>query len=286
MKRILILLLIITGLYIIFHQAAQFNWFKSSQNENQATITNDIDLIDMNLSSVSTTIIPEDRKDLKAVYNGKGTLIVRENGDTVEVSIKNKWFNSFSWGFSKKKELKIYIPETYDRNMDIDLGSGRVNFSGQADNPVKLKDLNVNIGSGQMNLKNLIVKRFDHDVSSGNVQIDSLKADSGKFQLSSGKMEIQHYTGPVDATVSSGKLDIQMDKLTDSVELNLSSGAASIDLPKNADFTLNGDKSSGIISCDFPLTAQKQTKHSLDGKHGSGKYKLDLDVSSGVIKIK
>jgi len=290
MKRILILLLAIAGLYILFNQADRINLFGAGSGGNkdgQAAISKDIKVIKVDVSSVSTTIIPEDRTNLKAVYNGKQVLKVTENGDTVQVSVKSKGFNWFNWiSFSEKSKLKIYIPEDYDRNMIIDLGSGNLNFSGQSkEKPMKLNELTIDIGSGNMDFKNLIVKRWNQDIGSGNVKIDSLKTDTGTFDLSSGNLDIKHYIGAIEADVSSGKLNIQMDKLADSITVDVSSGVVGLDLPDNADFTLISDVSSGNISCDFPLTSQELNKHSIQGKYGSGKYKIDLDVSSGDIRI-
>jgi lia operon protein LiaG len=287
MKRILILLLVITGLYIIFNQVFPFDWSSAADKNSQAVISDDTDMIDVNVSSGSTTIIPQNRNDLKAVYNGKGTLTVREKGNKVEVSLKNKWFDWFNWlSFSKHKDLKIYIPEDYDRIMNINLGSGNFSFSGQSsNNPVKLEELTLDIGSGNMNLKNLNVKDFKHNGASGNVKIDSLKTKAGTIDLSSGNLTIKHYTGAIKADVSSGKLNVQVDKLTDSIAIDLSSGSVGLDLPKNADFTLNSDVSSGNISCDFPLTTKDLNRKSIKGTHGSGKYKINLSVSSGNINI-
>lgn len=290
MKRILILLLVITGLYIVFNQAYRFDIFGTSSEGNkngQAAISTDVQVIKVDVSSVSTTIIPEDRIDLKAVYNGKQQLKVSENGDTVAVSVKSKGFNFFDWTpFTEKSKLTIYIPKDYDRNMTIDLGSGNLHFSGQSkENPMKLNEVTIDIGSGNMDFKNLLVKRWSQDIGSGNVKIDSLRTETGTFDLSSGNMDIKHYMGAMEADVSSGRLNIQMDKLTDSIKIDVSSGNVGLDLPDQADFTLTSDVSSGNISCDFPLTTKEVSKHSIQGKHGSGKYKIDLDVSSGNVKI-
>ncbi|WP_223820906.1 DUF4097 domain-containing protein [Bacillus sp. S3] len=290
MKRILVLLLVITGLYIVFNQAHRFEIFGASNGSNsngQAAITNATEVIKVDVSSVSTTIIPEDRSNLKAVYNGKQTLKVTEMGDTVEVSVKSKGFNWFNWfTFSEKSQLKIYIPKDYDRNMVIDLGSGNLHLSGQSkEKPLKLDEVTVDIGSGNMTFRNLIVNQWKQDVGSGNVEIDSLKTETGTFDLSSGNLEIKHYTGAIEADVSSGRLTLQMDQLKNSVKIDVSSGNVGLDLPDNADFTLNGDISSGNISSDFPLTEKELNKHSIQGKHGSGKYDIDLDVSSGNIRI-
>jgi lia operon protein LiaG len=288
MKRILILLLVITGLYIIFNQAFRSDWFSSASKDAQAAISDDTNIIEMNVSSGNTIIIPQNRDNLKAVYNGKQKLTVTENGDKVKVSLKNKWFDWFDWfPFSKHNQLKIYIPADYDRNISINLGSGNFSFSGQSNNkPLKLEELSLDIGSGNMNLKNLNVTSFQHNGASGNLKIDSLKTKTGTFDLSSGNLTIKHYTGAMKADVSSGKLNVQMDKLTDSIDIDLISGLVDLDLPKNADFMLNGRVSSGKISCDFPLTAKDFNRKSMIGKHRSGKYTIYLSVSSGLIHIK
>ncbi len=288
MKRILLLLLVITGLYILFNQASSFNIFSArdgGKSDGQAAVSNSTEVIKVDVSSVSTTIIPEDRPNIKAIYDGNQKLTVSENGNTVDVSVKSKGFNWFNW-WSKKSKLTIYIPKDYDRNMMIDLGSGNVNFFGQSkEKPMKLDELTVEIGSGNMNLKNLVVQHFKHDGSSGNVNIDSIQTKTGTIDVSSGNLTIKHYSGALDADVSSGRLNIQMDKVSGSIKMDVSSGSVGLDLPDNADFTLNADVSSGNVSCEFPLTSKHLNKKNISGTHGTGKYKIDLEVSSGNLNI-
>ena len=288
MKRILILLLVITGLYVFFNQAFPFHQSSAASKDIKSPISKDTDTIEIYASSGNTVIIPQNRDDLKAVYNGKEKLTVTEKGDKVMVSLKNKRFNWFNWlPFSNHTELKIYIPEDFNRNMDINLGSGNIRFTGHSKSkPFKLTDLSVELGSGNMNLTNLNVKNFEHNGSSGNIKIDSLRTKTGAIDLSSGNLTIKHYMGAMKAEVSSGKLNVQMDKMTDAINIDLRSGSVGLDLPKNADFTLNGKVSSGNINCDFPLTSKDSTHKSIRGKHGSGKYKIDLSVTSGNIHIK
>ncbi|WHZ03983.1 DUF4097 domain-containing protein [Neobacillus sp. YX16] len=281
MKRIVILLLIITGLYIVFNQSFQFDGFAFGGNKDgRAALSNDIETIDINVGGVKTTIIPEKRDDIEAVLKGKGSLIVKEIDNRLVVETKRKMFNWFS--FSEKGNLKIYIPEDYNRNMTIQVGSGSLNFSGQL---MKLNDLSLDIGSGNVNIDHLEVNEFTHDGSSGNVKIDSLRTKSSTFDLSSGNLEVNHFIGALKADVSSGRFTMQMDKLNDPIEIELSSGNINLDLPDNADFNLDGEVSSGNISSDFPLTTNGSDKKSLKGTHGSGKNQIKVSVSSGNIHI-
>lgn len=281
MKRIVILLVIITGLYIVFHQSLQFEGFAfGGRKDGSAELSNKIETIEINVAGVRAAIIPEDRDDVKAILTGKGSLIVKETGDSIVVETKRKMFNWFS--FSEKRQLKIYVPKDYNRNMNIQIGSGFLNFSGQS---MKLNDLSLDIGSGDVKIDHLEVNEFTHDGSSGNVEIDTLLTKTGTFELSSGNLDINHYTGALNADVSSGKFSVQMDKLNDSVDIDLSSGDVMLDLPENADFKLIGKVSSGNISSDFPLTSNGTDNKSIQGTHGSGKNEINVTVSSGDVKL-
>jgi lia operon protein LiaG len=281
MKRIVILLLIITGLYIVFNQSFQFDGFAfGGSKDGRAAISNDIESIDINVGGVKTTIIPQDRDDVEAVLKGKGSLIVKETDNRLVVETKRNMFNWFS--ISEKRQLNIYIPKEYNRNMKIQIGSGSLNFSGQS---MKLNELSLDIGSGDVVMDHFEVNEFTHDGSSGNVVIDTMVTETGTFDLSSGNLEIKHYTGALHADVSSGRFSVQMDKLNHSIDIDLSSGNVDLDLPDNADFNLDGKVSSGNISSDFTLITTETDNKSLKGTHGSGKNKITISVSSGDVDI-
>ncbi|MBY0148427.1 DUF4097 family beta strand repeat-containing protein [Neobacillus niacini] len=281
MKRIVILLLIITGLYIVFNQSFQFDGFAAGgSKDGRAPLSNNIETIDINVGGVKTTIIPENRDDVEAILTGKGSLIVKETGSRLVVETKRKMFNWFS--FSEKRQLNIYIPEDYNADMKIQIGSGSLNFSGES---MKLDELSLDIGSGNVSLDHIEVNEFIHDGSSGKVTIDTLVTKTGTFDLSSGNLEINHYTGAFNAEVSSGKLSLQIDKLNNPIDIDLSSGNVDLDLPDNADFTLDGEVSSGNISSEFPLTTTETDNKNLKGIHGSGKSKINISVSSGDVDI-
>jgi lia operon protein LiaG len=285
-KRILVIFLIITGAYIAMNYLFEGNGVNFSKGEDSAKVSNDIENISIDISSVRTAIIPEDRDDIRAELKGKGTVSVDKNGDDIEVTVKRKGFFSFNWFEQNKTSLTIYIPEDYDKNMEIELGSGEIVFKGASiENPMKLKSLALDIGSGSMELKNMDVETFDHNSSSGEVEINSLTAETGTFNVSSGSVKVQDFSGKLDAEVSSGELEIQMDELKDAISLNVSSGDIELDLPDNADFTLNGKISSGDISTDFQLKNKQETDNRLSGEHGNGKHEIDVDVSSGDIEI-
>lgn len=254
--------------------------------EDSVKVTSQTEDISIDISSVETLIVPEDRDDVRAELKGKGTVKVDKHGDEIEVAVKRKGFFWFNWFEMDKTTMKVYIPEDYEKNVQIKLGSGEVVFKGDSiDSPIKLKNLAIEIGSGSMVLENLDVETLEHQSSSGEAEFNSIAAGSGSLEVSSGSVHVKNYSGKLEADVSSGELEIQMDSLTDDVNLNVSSGDIELDLPDDADFTLKGKISSGDISSQFPLENKEASDNRLHGKHGSGKYEINADVSSGEIKI-
>lgn len=279
----ILILFFIVGVFFLL--LTYTSWFSFDQ-DTQADVTEEVNMIEIDVSEVSTTIIPDSRSNVSAELKGKGHVTVQKNGDRIKIQYKSKnWFNGLS--LFKKKGLTIYIPEDYDQNIAIKSGSGNLNFSGKSKKePMKLEDLSLNMSSGHVELSHLSTNHFEHDGSSGHVEINSLATKTGSLKMSSGNMKVQKYSGELEAALSSGRLILQMEKLTDSIEVDVKSGYATIDLPSNADFTLNGEVNSGDISTNFPLTNSLEEKHKIEGVHGSGKHKLDLNVSSGKIEVK
>ncbi|GAM14124.1 LiaG family protein [Mesobacillus selenatarsenatis] len=286
MKRILVIFLLITGAYIVWNYMFDGSGVNFAKAENAVKVTSQTENISIDISSVETMIVAEDRDDVRAELKGKGTVKVDKHGDEIEVAVKRKGFFWFNWFEMDKTSLTVYIPEDYEKNMQIKLGSGEVVFKGDSiHSPMKLKNLAIEIGSGSMVLENLDVESLEHQSSSGEAEFNTVVAESGSFEVSSGSVHVKNYSGKLKADVSSGELEIQMKRLTDDVNLNVSSGDIELDLPDDADFTLNGKISSGDISSQFPLENKEASDNRLSGKHGSGKYEINADVSSGDIEI-
>lgn len=284
MKRILIIFLILIGLYILF--TSNFtNWFTSGKDNAEAKLTNSVKDIDIDASAIRATIIPEKRNNIKAELNGKGNVSVKKNGDTIKVEYHRNWLNNFTF-FNKTPKLNIYIPEDYNRRMAIDISAGFLTFEGPSEKrPMVLEKLVLDMSSGKTDLKNLEIAEYVHDGSSGMVTIDHITTETSNIDMTSGYIKIKNYTGKLDAEVSSGKLDIQMDKLENQVDVRATSGHVNLDLPDHADFTLKGKFSSGLIRSSLPLTDEIHEKNRIEGVSGSGKHLVNVTVSSGMVDI-
>lgn len=284
MKNSIPIFLISIGIFVIFFEPFNFSWLPFGNDDTkQVSVTDEVNWINVDVSSANTKIIPENRESVKAVLEGKGKLTLDKEEDSIEVNLKTKWFD---WVFFDDSQLTIYIPEDYHNNMKVEVGSGNLNFAGDSqNNPFHLAILELDMSSGNTNFKNLSVKEFILDGSSGNVNIDSLTTQTGTFDISSGSLDVNNYSGALQAKLSSGKMNVQLDELGDDIKVDISSGKVELDLPKNSDFTLHGKVSSGNISSDFPLENKKVEKEGIEGTYGTGKHSIELSVSSGSIEV-
>ena len=284
MKKLLFFLAVLIVLYFVGSNIKQASWFPFGNKGEQTESIENIDKIDLDIGSYDVKVIPDDREDIKAEITGKGKLNMNRSGDTIRIEVIRRWLDGIN--FWSKSRLNVYIPESYDQDIDLSIGSGRIVMSGKTENsPMKLKNLNVKMGSGIVKLENLDVQRFYHKGSSGKSNINAITAKTGTIKMESGIVDVNQYKGKLDAKLSSGKMDIQMAELNDSIMLKVNSGMANLDLPKDASFTLNGEVGSGIFSCDFPLNNRQDNEKVVKGTHGSGEYKIDAKVSSGKLKI-
>ncbi|MCJ7991965.1 hypothetical protein MUB15_26920 [Priestia sp. OVS21] len=98
MKKILAFILVIGGTAVLFSTAfAPSSWslssFKTSRSE--AALSSDIQHIQIDSPSISTTVVPQDRQDIKTKVEGKGKVDVKQNGDTLVVTYQKVLFNGF-----------------------------------------------------------------------------------------------------------------------------------------------------------------------------------------------
>ncbi|MBG9547743.1 LiaG family protein [Cytobacillus firmus] len=283
MKRIFTIFIILVCSYLLFTGVG--SWLSFGGSNNEASLSKRTDHISIDVSSSDTVIIPEKRNDVRAELDGKGKVTVNKSGNEVRVEYKRKWLDGFQF-FNNKSNLKIYIPEDFNKSMSIDIGSGRLNFAGESESkPFELESLDVNMSSGKVRLANIKTDEFEHEGSSGMMDADHLFARSGEIDMSSGKVKLRNYQGKLDAGVSSGQLDIMIGKLIDSIKVEASSGFVRLDLPDDADFTLKGKASSGHISSTFELDDEKRDKNDISGRHGSGEHDIRISVSSGKAEI-
>lgn len=280
---VMIALLALGTLYVILNDNTSL-FAKESQSGERIEVTNNIKHIDLDLENSDTEVIPTDKNEVQVDIEGKGTMTLAGNGDTIDVAVKHKWYQ---WiGFNRKSNVTVYVPKEYSNSMEIDIGAGNFVMAGESDSKKwKLDELSIDMGSGNMQLKNIETNVFEHDGSSGDLVASGLTTKDGRVDISSGDVELSNFEGPIEGDLSSGELTVTMDSLKGDMTFDVSSGGVKLDLPEKASFKLKGQASSGDISCNFPLKDQKIEDGDISGVSGSGKYAVDVSVSSGNVDI-
>lgn len=289
MKKLLGILLIIAGIFILFHtfvdHRIDWGWFADGKTNHHSAVIDGVEDIRIDASASNVHIIPDTRENVAADLRGKGRLNIDRSGDTLKINVKHNWFNWVPFGDTTR--LDVYVPERYNQNMAIHNGSGYLEFSGMSkDHPMSLDQLDIKMSSGKGDLRYLNVRRLEADGSSGDLELRNLTAKATDLGFSSGRVKLTHYVGSLNGKFSSGILKAQFDQLKGPVNIDASSGMVSVDLPKTADFTLNAKASSGLIRCNLPLKNTSMEKHNaIKGSYGTGKYDVNVQVSSGTAHI-
>ncbi|MGF2614225.1 DUF4097 domain-containing protein [Rossellomorea vietnamensis] len=281
---IIIAVLVVGSVLLILNDHTSLFASGKRTGDNSVSVNDKVDTIEIDVASSNTVIIPEDRDDVKAELEGDGNLIVSSRGDGIKVEVKRKWFSWMS--FNHDSELTVFIPKQFDRSMDINIGSGSLEFAGNSSSkPMVLDTLRTDMSSGNLELTDIKTNKFVHNGSSGSLIVDRLTTEDGIVDISSGDVEMTDYSGPLKGDLSSGEMDVEMAELKGDIRFDLSSGNVELDLPDNSSFTLTGEASSGNISNEFPLKSEKLDDGDISGTHGSGKYEIEISVSSGDVRI-
>ncbi|MGL1893139.1 MAG: DUF4097 domain-containing protein [Spirochaetaceae bacterium] len=262
------------------------NTWANTNNELQKDHI-DIDgirVIDISTDSGDIEIIPEERSDIYlelTTYRKGPDLIIRE-GKTTVIDVKQPFFTLFNIG-KRQVKLKVFIPYTYNKELIVNSASGDLDISD-----LSLLKLKTHLSSGDLNGTRLEVNKADISSSSGDITMDLIKIDNLDIRLSSGSLILDNFIGQIDGHSSSGDVDIMLERLTGNIDFRLSSGDFYLDTNEtNPNVTLDLSTSSGSIDVDFPVTiSQSKNRKTFDGHSGSGKYQINLNLSSGNIIIK
>lgn len=279
LKKTILIALIVVGILSLF--AINTSWFSFFQDESKANVSNNTNEIIIESDGINVEVEPKDQQYVTAEVSGKGVVKVLEDGNTIKVKYARKWYQSF-FSFFDKSKLTITIPKTYDNDLRFHVGSGLVHFKDSSN--MTFGHFAIDLGSGKIDIGDITANTGEIDIRSGMTTIQTFTGNLD-IDVSSGMFKLHNMKGNLDTNVSSGKVTIAVEQLTDSIDAQVSSGMLTLDLPEDADFTLKGNVSSGIIRNHFKLEHEKTTKKSFEGRYGKGTHPIDLKVSSGVIEI-
>lgn len=167
-------------------------------------------------------------------------------------------------------------------SLDIDAGSGGVevrnaqatllkvdNGSGgvQMDD-VRADDCDVDSGSGGLTGRGVSCRRFNLDIGSGGVRIEDASMDDVNIDTGSGGIALTLRNSPRRLSASAG------------------SGSVTLGLPASLDATLDIETGSGSITTDFAVRTNRVERNSLRGTVGDGRNSVRVETGSGSVRLR
>ncbi|WP_409342464.1 DUF4097 family beta strand repeat-containing protein [Paenibacillus sp. MBLB4367] len=193
-----------------------------------------------------------------------------------------------------KMELVVTVPETGKYDYDVETRNGRL----EASRLTALSKLKLQTTNGTLTLTD-IVGSTEARTTNGSVNAANIKGDT-QLVSTNGSMDISRIEGKLKAETTNAK--IQLDEASDQVtavttngkieaksgtmggnwELRTTNSKVEVKVPSSGSFTVDGATTNSSIDSDLPLT---KDKNSIEGKIGSGQFKLLIRSSNGHIAV-
>lgn len=207
------------------------------------------------------------------------------------------WLDDIFHG-SPDTEVVISFPQLIYDDLDIEHGSGTLMVDG-----LNAKYNDLDIGSGKFEFSNsgqFTAEKFDVDVGSGSAVINNMHTKNYRIELGSGHYDFNGLSGSGEIDMGSGYGDIaysgfgdfENDKYNHDMvicNLNMGSGTLNLYFPDNTGCELNTDIGSGSINVNAYGIEKKLTQNN-DGElelgENSDSLYYNIDMGSGKINIR
>lgn len=225
--------------------------------------------------------------------------LYKEN-DTMVIKSED-YGNVIHFGLYESEKIDVYIPTTYNGNIEITSTSGDVsvqdalvcnNFkceetSGELEifenlkaNTVELKSI-----SGDIDIsKNIMADNIVMHTTSGEIEASELQAKTYTISTTSGDSRIYSLVGSGDISSSSGEIEVMVNDLNGNMTLTSTSGDVDLSLKETVEGYLEVGTSSGDISGNIDFRYNKNGDRATAGDEASNN-RIKVQTSSGEVTI-
>ncbi|WP_122638462.1 DUF4097 family beta strand repeat-containing protein [Romboutsia sp. Marseille-P6047] len=236
---------------------------------------NDINL-DLDVDDVTFLENTEDKIKIVEKCNRelseKEQLKIEEGDNSINIYRNSKLdINSVAKSF--KRELLIYLPSSYNKNLNVTLSIGDINFTSD----LNLENLEIYLSTGDVNIdKNVNCKSFIAESSTGDMNINYLSANSYGIGLNTGSVDVSTLLGQGYINITTGDIKCGISNLTGNTELSSSIGDITVNIQKENKFLLDTSCDIGEVDTDFKSNSiGKNPKNILKVKCGCGDIKIN-----------
>jgi lia operon protein LiaG len=270
--------------------------------------THDSEKVEAHFYGDVSTLDPDARPFLEAT----------KKGDTIAVAIKYpKTMSSFT---SERTCLDVKIPKRWAEDLEVTSVSGKISAP-----ELTGKDIRINSTSGSIQIDNITGKNirlvttsgdfklgeliardtFKQSTISGTSSINKVEAEDIKLEVTSGSTSIQNAIcekvtsssisgsveinlkdGSAEMASSSGNIQVRFEEGFNDFSAKSISGSVNLDIPEYSEFELEVKTISGDVKCgDFDMRVISTKKNNLKAITGDGDSKIDIQTSSGNVRI-
>ena len=238
------------------------------------------------------------------------------NNNKIEVSSDLKGGLRFT---NSNVKLEIIVPEEKLNEININIGSSKLNISGNvaknlildtSSGDIKISNFNgelleVESSSGDHRYKNLEVKdltlssssgsfviaksksiKTNIETSTGDIDLMKFTSKENRIDTNSGTTTLDNYSGNLNFSTSSGDLKSEFITEVGEIIIGTKSGSVDINLPKNASFKLRAETNSGHFESNYSLKLNGgYDDKDIDAIVGEGSGKVKIYSSSGNISV-
>ncbi|MBI9051589.1 MAG: DUF4097 family beta strand repeat protein [Anaerolineaceae bacterium] len=260
-------------------------------------------------------------------------LIADLHQGTVDVEIRHK----YRVHLPDRLYLDIYLPEDYEKSLDINITTGSVELDdldltafrlntttgGMKADHLNADDVSIRTTTGSIRINQLTANNLEIRGSTSGVSIDECVVETGVIKTTTGAIHVPEAKGDFNIEASTGRVTFAMNTLqehtiriktttgaiqvndgsgdfdleasTGSVKLSMAAfqennvriktttGGITLQLPEDAEFSLQAENTTGSINSDFPI--QKISEHKVTGEIGAASGSVTLKASTGSINL-
>ena len=258
-----------------------FNYVRSDESLNitaEKTIDlNNINDINFNLDVDDITFMDSSDEKIKIVekcnkeLSENERLQIKHQNNKIDI-YRNSKLNINRLDKSFRRELIVYLPKSYNKNINVKLSVGDLDFTSD----LNLNTLKIYLTTGDIDIDNNIkCKSFILEGNTGDASINSLSSNEYGISFNTGNIEISSLSGKGYINTTTGDLRCNIFYITGNSDFSSSVGDITLNLKKEPNFKINASCDIGDIKTDFKENSIRE----------SFSNELNIDCGCGDIKI-
>ncbi|WP_315109117.1 DUF4097 family beta strand repeat-containing protein [Clostridium intestinale] len=252
------------------------NTYTYGVDSTESNSLDGIDSVNLNFVTGNITIETWDKNEVSvsAIGNVSTNNSIQDfklektiSGNQVTFSFSNS-INLLSNLFnSGDMSIKVFIPNNYNKNLNISSTSSYININNNSFNSIDIKTI-----SGDLELMNINTKSINSSSTSGNISFNNVATETSTIENISGSVYAQNFSGNINCKTVSGDINVDFNSFNNDYKFSTVSGYTNLTIPSSASFALTTETLSGSISNEF-------------GSNNNSNSKIRFNSTSGDLSI-